>query len=490
MQSTGNRRQWKVTLIVTIALIVGILVAFEYWVQINNNNYQARTTAQVVIEQVEDLIENADARERILTETLKENYIIRAKAVSYILDKMPALEQEREELILMAELMSVDEIHLFNTRGEIYGGTVPRYYGYSFDSGEQMGYFKPMLDKEWEMCQDLTPNTAEAKPMMYAIVWNDARTRMVQVGIEPVRLMNELRSSEISEMIGHLPTYDGIEILVGDAETGEVLGSTLPRYEHRTFRELGAMPADGSDVSADEVRFFTSEHLDGYQCSIKAYQDYLILVMQEKSQINSQLPANMYMTLLYLFVAGAVIYVVVYKMTTQIIEEHKSANTDALTELQNRRAYELTLKELQKATPEQKKNVTYISMDANGLKNINDHYGHDAGDAVITGVADCIRQSFGDENAYRIGGDEYAILYRGTTADLRKAKAIFEEKVKDWNEMHPFKLTISVGYVDWAEYPESDIMEVCKLADFRMYMEKEQYYSEEGHDRRKNGPGN
>jgi diguanylate cyclase (GGDEF)-like protein len=250
------------------------------------------------------------------------------------------------------------------------------------------------------------------------------------------------------------------------------------------------MPVNGNDVQEDEVRFFTSEQLDGYQCSIKAHQGHLILVMQEKDEINSQLPANMYMTLLYLLVAGAVIYVVVYKMTTQIIEEHKSANTDALTELQNRRAYELTLKELQKATPEQKKNVTYISMDANGLKNINDHYGHDAGDAVITGVADCIRLSFGDENAYRIGGDEYAILYRGTTADLRKAKAIFEEKVKAWNERHPFKLSISAGYVDWAEYPESDIMEVCKLADFRMYMEKEQYYSEEGHDRRKNGPGN
>ena len=97
MQNSTNRRQWKLTLIATIGLVVGLLVVFEYWVQINNNTYQARLTSQVVIEQVEDLIENANARERILTETLKENYIIRARAISYTLDKMPSLPETHKK---------------------------------------------------------------------------------------------------------------------------------------------------------------------------------------------------------------------------------------------------------------------------------------------------------------------------------------------------------------------------------------------------------
>ena len=38
-----------------------------------------------------------------------------------------------------------------------------------------MAYFKPMLkDKKLTMCQDVTPNTSEAKEMMYAITWNEA----------------------------------------------------------------------------------------------------------------------------------------------------------------------------------------------------------------------------------------------------------------------------------------------------------------------------
>lgn len=53
--------------------------------------------------------------------------------------------------------------------------SVPKYYGYNFDSGEQIEYFKPMLtDKTLTMCQDVTPNTSEGKEMMYAITWNEA----------------------------------------------------------------------------------------------------------------------------------------------------------------------------------------------------------------------------------------------------------------------------------------------------------------------------
>ena len=69
-------------------------------------------------------------------------------------------------------------------------GSLPKYFGYSFDSGEQMAFFKQMLNnKDLTLCQDVTPNTAEAKEMMYAITWNEAKTHMVQVGITPKRLL-------------------------------------------------------------------------------------------------------------------------------------------------------------------------------------------------------------------------------------------------------------------------------------------------------------
>ena len=78
--------------------------------------------------------------------------------MSYIVDAKPQVENDVEELQKIAKLMSVDEIHLFDETGCITSGSVPKYFGYSFDSGTQMSYFKPMLtDKSLTMCQDVTP---------------------------------------------------------------------------------------------------------------------------------------------------------------------------------------------------------------------------------------------------------------------------------------------------------------------------------------------
>ena len=70
--------------------------------------------------------------------------------------------------------MQVDELHLFDTKGKLFSGSVPKYYNYTFESGEQMKFFLPMLkDKSMQLCQEVTPNTAENKLMQYIAVWRE-----------------------------------------------------------------------------------------------------------------------------------------------------------------------------------------------------------------------------------------------------------------------------------------------------------------------------
>lgn len=90
-----------------------------------------------------------------------------------------------------------------------------------------MEYFKPMLeDKTLTMCQDVTPNTSEGKKIMYAITWDETGTRMIQVGIEPVRLLNEVKQNEMSSVVTNMPVYEGIRIFVADKESGKIYGAT------------------------------------------------------------------------------------------------------------------------------------------------------------------------------------------------------------------------------------------------------------------------
>ena len=75
---------------------------------------------------------------------------------------------------------------------------IPSIMGYSFDSGKQMNYFKPMLkDKSLKMVQDIEPNTAEHKLMQYSAMWNSTGEFIVQVGIEPVNVSKVTEKNEL-----------------------------------------------------------------------------------------------------------------------------------------------------------------------------------------------------------------------------------------------------------------------------------------------------
>ena len=118
--------------LITIVLVIMVLII--YFGLNRSNRMKAYQTSDLLIKQVEDVIEENKRKEKSLTDSLKENYISKAKAVSYIVDSSPETEYDLAELIRIAKLMSIDEIHLFTEDGEIYSGTVPIYYGFSFDS--------------------------------------------------------------------------------------------------------------------------------------------------------------------------------------------------------------------------------------------------------------------------------------------------------------------------------------------------------------------
>ena len=160
-----------------------------------------------------------------------------------ILEMEGRLYQTTEEYRKIAKQLRVDEIHIINTGGCIVAGTNPEYFGYSFSSGEQMGYFKPMLtDKKLSMCQDMVPNTAEGKMMMYAIVWNSSGTAMIQIGITPSRLLAKMNSASVENLVRQMPITSGMNIFLLNATTGKMLATTrqdVLLYELQDSDRLG-----------------------------------------------------------------------------------------------------------------------------------------------------------------------------------------------------------------------------------------------------------
>ena len=208
-----------------------------------NNRHSAWIASEMILQQLEDVIEENKESYQTLLETLKEEYTLRAETVANLLEMEGRLYQTTEEYRKIAKQLRVDEIHIINTGGCIVAGTNPEYFGYSFSSGEQMGYFKPMLaDKKLSMCQDMVPNTAEGKMMMYAIVWNSSGTAMIQIGITPSRLLAKMNSASVENLVRQMPITSGMNIFLLNATTGKMLATTrqdVLLYELQDSDRLG-----------------------------------------------------------------------------------------------------------------------------------------------------------------------------------------------------------------------------------------------------------
>ena len=145
---------------------------------------------------------------------------------------------------------------------------------------------------------------------------------------------------------------------------------------------------------------------------------------------------------------------------------------DMLTGLYNRNKYMKVLESCEHF-PVRDIGVAYI--DLNGLKQVNDSLGHEAGDRLICSAAQCILKTF-PENAYRIGGDEFVIIVAKT------AEADFRERIKQVQEdLEEAGVSFSMG-LEWKN--ESMIEAMLKAAEKRMYIEKNAYYQVKGRDRR------
>lgn len=161
----------------------------------------------------------------------------------------------------------------------------------------------------------------------------------------------------------------------------------------------------------------------------------------------------------------------------------RSATTDELTGLLNRRAYE---EEVYKnnCVPEEDEFV-YISLDVNGLKLTNDTKGHEAGDELLVGASECMEKVFGPHgHVYRTGGDEFVAVLFVDSDRIKSVLDDFDIAVSNWKGTQVDELSISYGYVSKKDFPGLTIRRLSMEAEKKMYEAKSSHYRKKGVDRR------
>jgi diguanylate cyclase (GGDEF)-like protein len=109
--------------------------------------------------------------------------------------------------------------------------------------------------------------------------------------------------------------------------------------------------------------------------------------------------------------------------------------------------------------------------DINGLKEINDTYGHQMGDQYIIDGCKIISKVYRNSPIYRLGGDEFAIIARG--ADYARIDELMEKFLKESEKnRNTGGVVVAAGMSKYVD--EKNVAEVFRTADKRMYKNKEE----------------
>ena len=193
-----------------------------------------------------------------------------------------------------------------------------------------------------------------------------------------------------------------------------------------------------------------------------------------------------------IFIAGVLIMATSFVIISMREKKAKDAYNrryetsikDELTGLYNRRGFEVDCEIIKKNN----NLIEYvlIMMDLNGLKAANDNIGHEAGDELIIGASKCMDNAFsGLGRTYRVGGDEFVALLRGTREEAEDAIKTFDYLIENFQGNLISELSVSKGVVVCSEHIELNFEEIKAMADKLMYADKDEYYRRTGIDRRR-----
>ena len=153
-----------------------------------------------------------------------------------------------------------------------------------------------------------------------------------------------------------------------------------------------------------------------------------------------------------------------------IVQLQELNRTDALTGVMNRNAMNGRVTELCEAEDDDACAMGVVFADMNGLKHVNDAFGHEAGDTLLRNAAMILKSTFVGDEIYRAGGDEFLVLLRET--DERD----MEEKIADIRKKSELFPNVSFAAGFCALRRRREIREALSEADTRMYEDKENCY--------------
>ncbi|MDD4591686.1 MAG: sensor domain-containing diguanylate cyclase [Parabacteroides sp.] len=312
----------------------------------------------------------------------------------------------------------------------------------------------------------------------------------IKRGNEPMGMLYMVVSLESFPKMYSTDVYDGkTYVYVIDGTSGDFLMDTwhksLGNISEMTGREL--LPGYSVSEASDDVKNgrsgkfgFVSKttgqvlYMLYAPIGINNWSVMLTVDQESAMELSNDISESLYRLA---FIVGAVLLAYMITVTAMIYylyrKTYRQGREDQITGLLNRNAFERYITANRDTTFEE---LTCIYMDVNWLHEINNLYGHDAGDQMLRTLARLILAEFPASAVYRAGGDEFVVIYDGKEHDKCPQKTMQIQE-----QMEELEYSVSAGLV--YRRNESGLSRIIKEADEKMLENKKIYYK--AHDRRR-----
>ncbi len=280
------------------------------------------------------------------------------------------------------------------------------------------------------------------------------------------KLQNELDEIEnyLTNVIKRLKELELNLLKTGEAqsESYSETRSLSTRIKDKV-KQLKTSVVNGKDI--EQIKLTLDTHLEFIQSNLDNH-----LESEKHRHIESEKRAKKLSQRVYEMESETL------KLKDTIVKERKKAYKDALTALPNRLAYEEKLREELTRKLRYGNNLSLAVIDIDKFKNVNDTYGHKAGDKVLRTVADlCVKHIRNIDFIARYGGEEFVLLLPETElAEARTAAEHLREEVEKCNfhyNKNEVPVTISLGLAEFHDNENPD--DVFKRADKALYAAKQ-----------------
>lgn len=435
----------------------------------------------------------SDRRAKTITNLINNNFDYMEKAVSVIDDeKIESQEDLREAIGRMRRLLSLNRFALVDEDNIVY----TQYTTYTGGSRHPFLAEKTLDDKmiSTVFIYGSSKDLCLAIPIDIKIMGKQFKACFVQIDINDIvdlLAFDDQESTHFALYSENGGNISGTELgpLIGAQNIFDATNGNVSEEEWNSFRD------DFANNKRGTLNFTMNGVVDTICYEPVPDTGWELVVMIRESVIQDQiqeisdrsLNANrkqIVFLLVVVFLFTAILFYMLRRVAKQKLDEEKEnskafksmASTDSMTGVRNKHAYMETEAQLNSMIREGAiDKLALIVCDINGLKYVNDTYGHGAGDKLIKDASVLICDFFIHGSVYRTGGDEFVVILMERGYDTRdEAIADFNRKVEE--NIKKNAVVVSIGY-STLQPGDEQLHNVFERADHMMYDRKKELKS-------------